>query len=35
MARIERDADRDYWMTAAEAREYGLIDEVLAKRNNK
>ncbi len=29
---IERDADRDYWLTAAEAREYGLIDEVLLKR---
>lgn len=35
MARIERDADRDYWMTAAEAKDYGLIDEVLSKRNNK
>ena len=30
--RIEKDADRDYWLTAAEAKEYGLIDEVLAKR---
>ncbi|MBQ5874648.1 MAG: ATP-dependent Clp endopeptidase proteolytic subunit ClpP [Alistipes sp.] len=30
--KIERDADRDYWMTAAEAKEYGLIDEVLGKR---
>ncbi|MBR5850193.1 MAG: ATP-dependent Clp endopeptidase proteolytic subunit ClpP [Alistipes sp.] len=29
---IEHDADRDYWLTAAEAREYGLIDEVLLKR---
>ncbi len=35
IARIERDADRDYWMTAAEAKDYGLIDEVLSKRNNK
>lgn len=35
MARIERDADRDYWMTAAEAKEYGLIDEVLMKRNKE
>lgn len=32
MEQIERDADRDYWLTAAEAREYGLIDEVLLKR---
>ncbi len=28
---IEKDADRDYWMKAAEAKEYGLIDEVLTK----
>ncbi|MGC9151955.1 MAG: ATP-dependent Clp endopeptidase proteolytic subunit ClpP [Microbacter sp.] len=27
--RIEKDSDRDYWMTAAEAKEYGMIDEVL------
>jgi ATP-dependent Clp protease protease subunit len=26
---IERDSDRDFWMTATEAKEYGLIDEVL------
>ncbi|MCH5329700.1 MAG: ATP-dependent Clp endopeptidase proteolytic subunit ClpP [Alistipes sp.] len=31
--RIERDADRDYWMSAQEAVEYGLIDTVLTKRN--
>ena len=30
--RIEADADRDYWLTAAEAQEYGLIDKVLSKR---
>ena len=30
--KIEKDADRDYWLTAAEARDHGLIDEVLAKR---
>jgi ATP-dependent Clp protease protease subunit len=29
--KIEKDADRDYWMRAIEAREYGLIDEVLEK----
>ena len=28
---IERDSDRDYWMTAGEAKTYGLIDEVLTK----
>ena len=26
---IEKDFDRDRWMTAAEAKEYGLVDEVL------
>jgi ATP-dependent Clp protease protease subunit len=32
IAKIEKDADRDYWMSAAEAKEYGLIDEVLGRR---
>ncbi|ANE52589.1 ClpP family protease [Flavisolibacter tropicus] len=27
--RIQEDIQRDYWMTAAEAKEYGLVDEVL------
>ena len=26
---IEKDSDRDYWLTAIEAKEYGLVDEVL------
>ena len=30
--KIERDGARDYWMSAAEAKEYGLIDEVVDKR---
>lgn len=29
--RIEKDSDRDYWMTAQEAKDYGMIDEVLIK----
>jgi ATP-dependent Clp protease, protease subunit len=29
---VERDIDRDYFMTAEEAKAYGLIDEVLAPR---
>ena len=29
--RILKDADRDYWMTADEAKDYGMIDEVLIK----
>lgn len=28
---VERDSDRDYWMTAPEALEYGMIDKVLRK----
>jgi ATP-dependent Clp protease protease subunit len=27
--KIEKDGDRDYWMTSIEAKEYGMIDEVL------
>ncbi|MFR9649379.1 MAG: ATP-dependent Clp endopeptidase proteolytic subunit ClpP [Rikenellaceae bacterium] len=30
--KLAKDADRDYWMNAAEAKAYGLIDEVLIKR---
>ena len=29
---IEKDADRDYWMTAKEALEYGMIDDILTKK---
>lgn len=29
--KVERDSDRDYWMTAQEAKEYGMIDNVLIK----
>src|SRR5687767_11507637 len=32
--RIEKDSDRDYWMRAAEAKEYGLIDEVLERKKS-
>ena len=27
--KIEKDSDRDYWMTAEEAVKYGMIDEVM------
>ena len=27
--KVEKDSDRDHWMTALEAKEYGMIDEVL------
>lgn len=30
--KVEKDSDRDYWMSAQEAKEYGMIDEVLAKK---
>jgi ATP-dependent Clp protease protease subunit len=30
--RIENDAERDYWMSGAEAKAYGLIDEVIASK---
>ncbi len=30
--KIEKDSDRDYWMTAKEAKEYGMIDEVLGQK---
>ncbi|HNP05995.1 MAG TPA: ATP-dependent Clp protease proteolytic subunit, partial [Cyclobacteriaceae bacterium] len=30
--KIEKDSDRDYWMRSAEAKAYGLIDEVLEKK---
>jgi ATP-dependent Clp protease, protease subunit len=33
--KIWKDADRDYWMTADEAHEYGMIDEVLEKSKPK
>ena len=29
--KVEKDSDRDYWMTATEAKEYGMIDQVLKK----
>ena len=32
LEKVEQDLDRDYFMTAAEAQEYGIIDEVIAPR---
>jgi ATP-dependent Clp protease protease subunit len=29
--KVEKDSDRDHWLTAQEAKEYGLIDDVLKK----
>ncbi|PIY02362.1 MAG: ATP-dependent Clp protease proteolytic subunit [Bacteroidetes bacterium CG_4_10_14_3_um_filter_31_20] len=33
--KIEKDSDRDHWLTAIEAKEYGLIDEVLVRDKKK
>ena len=30
--KVFADCDRNYWMTAAEAKEYGMIDQVLVKK---
>ena len=32
LAKIEQDVERDYFMSADEAKNYGLIDQVIAKR---
>jgi ATP-dependent Clp protease protease subunit len=29
---VAKDSDRDFWMTAAEAKEYGMVDDVLTKK---
>ena len=28
---VEKDSDRDYWMTSSEAKKYGMVDEVLTR----
>jgi len=30
--KVQQDGDRDFWMTAEEAKEYGIVDEVLTKK---
>ena len=29
---LEKDSDRDYYMSADEAKEYGLVDEVISQK---
>ncbi|MBP7954636.1 MAG: ATP-dependent Clp protease proteolytic subunit, partial [Parabacteroides sp.] len=29
---VEKDSDRDYWMTSEEAKAYGMIDDVLVRK---
>jgi ATP-dependent Clp protease protease subunit len=31
--KVEKDSDRDYWMTSQEAKDYGMIDEILHKND--
>lgn len=31
LEKVEKDSDRDHWMTSQEAKEYGMIDEILQK----
>jgi ATP-dependent Clp protease protease subunit len=33
LEKIARDTERDYFLTADESKEYGLIDQVIAKRS--
>ncbi|MFP4367062.1 MAG: ATP-dependent Clp protease proteolytic subunit, partial [Bacteroidales bacterium] len=33
--KVEKDSDRDYWMTSDEAKKYGMIDEILARKTKK
>jgi len=31
LSKIEKDVDRDFWMSAKEAAEYGIVDDVITK----
>ena len=33
--KVEKDADRDYWMSSEEAKKYGMIDEILIREKKK
>jgi ATP-dependent Clp protease protease subunit len=33
--KVEKDSDRDYWMTSEEAKAYGMVDEVLIRSKEK
>jgi len=33
--KVEKDSDRDYWMTAQEAKDYGIVDEILTSMKKK
>ena len=33
--KVWADSDRDYWMTSEEAKEYGMIDQILCRKPNE
>ncbi len=33
--KVWKDSDRDYWMTAQEAKDYGMVDEILVRTSKK
>ena len=33
--KVEKDSDRDHWMTSQEAKDYGMIDEILTRNDHK
>ncbi len=35
ISEVERDSDRDYWMTSDEAKKYGIVDGIISKPKNK
>lgn len=35
VTQVEKDADRDYWMTSDEAKKYGIIDDIISKPKTK
>lgn len=34
LAQVEKDTDRDFWMDAEEAKEYGIVDEIIKRKVN-
>jgi len=34
-SKVLKDSDRDYWMTSKEAKDYGMIDEILIRNKNE
>jgi ATP-dependent Clp protease protease subunit len=35
LEKVAKDSNRDFWMTASEAKDYGLVDEVLVTNARK